>query len=147
MILKIFRAVWFLSLLAVLANLMYVYAGLPEQVTVAEKGGATSYIMDKEPLFYSALACIGIINLLVFLFSKSITPREDFRTWLNGFVITLNFFFIVGFSFIGLYNSAEHFDFSRIGFIIYASVILIALWAISWPVYLIGKRIFSKQVV
>jgi hypothetical protein len=144
MILKVFKAVWFLSLLGVMANLMYVYAGLPEQVSVAEEGGATAYVMEKETLFYSALAFILILNLLVFLFSKSLTPSESFRTWLHGLVITLNIFFVVGFSFIGLYNSAEHFDYTRIGSIIYGSVILVALWAIAWPVYLIGRRIFAK---
>lgn len=144
MILKVFRAVWFLSLIAVLGNLMYVYAGLPEQVSVAEEGGATSYVMGKEALFYSALAFVAVLNLLVYLFSKSITPSEDFRTWIHGLVITLNFFFIVGFSFIGLYNSSERFDFSRIGPIIYGSIILVVLWALAWPVYSIGRRIFAK---
>lgn len=144
MILKVFKAVWFLSLLGVLGNLMYVYAGLPEQVSVAEEGGATTYVMNKEALFYSALGFILILNLLVYLFSKSITPSESFRTWIHGLVITLNIFFVVGFSFIGLYNSAEHFDYIRIGPIIYGSVILVAAWAIAWPVYAIGRRIFAK---
>ncbi len=144
MILKVFRAVWFLSLLGVLGNLMYVYAGLPEQVSVAEEGGATSYIMNKEALFYSALAFIAILNLLVYLFSKSITPNESFRTWIHGLVITLNIFFVVGFSFIGLYNSAERFDYARIGPIIYGSVILVVLWAVAWPLYSVGRRIFAK---
>jgi hypothetical protein len=144
MILKVFKAVWFLSLLGVLGNLMYVYAGLPEQVSVAEQAGATAYVMDKEALFYSALAFILILNLLVYLFSKSITPSESFRTWLHGLVITLNIFFVVGFSFIGLYNSAEHFDYTRIGPIIYGSVILVALWAVAWPFYAIGRKIFAK---
>jgi uncharacterized membrane protein len=144
MILRVFKAVWFLSLLAVLANLMYVYAGLPEQVSVAEKAGATSHLMHKEALFYSALAFIAILNLLVYLFSKSITPDENFRAWLHGLVITLNLFFIVGFSFIGVYNSAERFDYSAIGSIIYGSIVLVVLWALSWPVYSIGRRIFAK---
>lgn len=144
MILKVFKAVWFLSLLGVLANLFYVYAGLPDQVSVAEEGGATAYVMDKEALFYAALAFIGILNLLVYLFSKSITPDEGFRAWLHGLVITLNIFFVVGFSFIGLYNSAEHFDYTRIGPIIYGSVILVALWAIAWPIISISRRVFAK---
>lgn len=147
MILKVFRAVWFLSLLGVFANLMYVYAGLPEQVSVAEEGGATSYVMDKDALFYAAVAFITILNLLVYLFSKNIAPNEDFRTWLHGLVITLNIFFVVGFSFIGLYNSAEVFDYSRIGAIIYGSVILVAAWAVAWPLYALGKRLFAKQAV
>lgn len=144
MILKVFKAVWFLSLLGVLANLMYVYAGLPEQVSIAEEGGATTYVMNKEALFYSALGFILILNLLVYLFSKSITPSESFRTWLHGLVITLNIFFVVGFSFIGLYNSSERFDYTRIGPIIYGSVILIVVWAIAWPIYSAGRRIFAK---
>lgn len=144
MILKVFRAVWFLSLLGVFANLMYVYAGLPEQVSVAEKGGATAYVMNKEALFYAALAFIAILNLLVYLFSKSLTPDEGFRAWLHGLVITLNIFFVVAFSFIGLYNSAEVFDFSRIGAIIYGSVILVMVWAVAWPLYILGKRLFAK---
>src|SRR4051812_2903329 len=37
MVLKIFKAVWFLSVLAVLANLLYVYAGLPEQVLIQDE--------------------------------------------------------------------------------------------------------------
>jgi uncharacterized membrane protein len=144
MILKVFRAVWFLSFLGVFANLMYVYAGLPETVSVAEEGGATSYVMDKDTLFYASLAFIAILNLLVYLFSKSITPDEGFRSWLHGLVITLNIFFVVGFSFIGLYNSSEVFDFARIGAIIYGSVILVCAWAVAWPLYAIGKRIFAK---
>ncbi|MFN8334732.1 MAG: hypothetical protein U0U09_06355 [Cyclobacteriaceae bacterium] len=144
MILKVFRAVWFLSLLGVFANLMYVYAGLPEQVSVAEEGGATAYVMDKDALFYAALAFIAILNVLVYLFSKSITPDEGFRAWLHGLVITLNIFFVVAFSFIGLYNSAEVFDFTRIGSIIYGSVIFVCLWAVSWPLYSLGRRLFAK---
>ena len=144
MILKVFKAVWFLSLLGVLGNLMYVYAGLPEQVSVAEEGGATTYVMGKEALFYSALAFILILNVLVYLFSKSFAPSDSFRTWLHGLVVTLNIFFVVGFSFIGLFNSAEVFDYSRIGSIIYGSVILVVLWAVAWPVYAAGRWIFAK---
>lgn len=135
---------WFLSLLGVLANLMYVYAGLPEQVNVAEEGGATTYVLDKETLFYCALAFIAVLNLLVYLFSKSIAPSEGFRAWIHGLVITLNIFFVVAFSFIGLYNSSENFDYTRIAPIIYGSVALVVLWSVSWPIYFIGRRAFAK---
>lgn len=146
MILKVFKAVWFLSLLGVLANLMYVYASLPEEVTVSGEGDATQ-VISREALFYSALAFILVLNLLVYLFSKSITPSEEFRSWLHGLVITVNIFFVVGFSFISLYNSSEHYDYERIGPIIYGSVILVVLWAVAWPVYLIGRKIFAKRAI
>jgi len=146
MTLKLFKAVWFLSMLAVMANLLYVYASLPEQVSLMEEGIET-YSVGREQLFYTAMAVIAIANVMVYLFSKKVAPKEDFRTWLHGQVITLNIFFIIGMSFISLYNSAEHFDFSRIGFIIYSSVGLVVLWALGWPVYLVGKKFVVKQVV
>lgn len=146
MTLKLFKGVWFLSMLVVLGNLLYVYAGLPEQVSLMEEGLET-YSVGKEQLFYSAMALIALANVMVYLFSKKLAPKEDFRSWLHGQVITLNIFFVIGMSFIGLYNSAERFDFSRIGFIIYSSVALVGLWATSWPVYLVVKKFIAKQPV
>ncbi len=146
MTLKLFRAAWFLSMLAVLANLLYVYASLPELVSLMEKEIET-YSVGREQLFYTAMAVTAFANVMVYLFSKKVTPREDFRTWLHGQVITLNIFFIIGMSFISLYNSAEHFDFSRIGFIIYSSVGLVVFWALGWPIYLIGRKFIAKQAV
>jgi hypothetical protein len=146
MTLKLFKAVWFFSMLIVLGNLMYVYAGLPEEITLGSDGIAPVAV-GKEPLFYTAMAIIALTNVMVYLFSKKLTPREDFRSWIHGLIITLNIFFVIGMSFIGLYNSAERFDFGRIGFIIYSSVGLVALWAISWPIYLVVKKIIAKQAV
>lgn len=131
-------------MLAVLGNLMYVYAGLPEEVSLTGDG---TLLIGREPLFYTAMALIALANVMVYLFSKKLAPREDFRSWLHGLVITLNIFFIIGLSFIGLYNSAEKFDFERIGFIIYSSVWLVALWALGWPVYLVVRKLLAKQPV
>src|SRR5688572_20628499 len=147
MTLKLFRAVWFLSMLIVMANLIYVYAGLPELVSLAEPASGMDLSIGKEQLFYSAMALMALVNVLVYLFSKKLTPDEDFRTWLHGLVIAVNIFFIIGMSFIGLYNSAEKFDFSRIGFIIYSSVGLVGLWATGWPVYVVVKKLLAKQPV
>ena len=146
MTLKLFKAVWFLSMLAVLANLLYVYASLPERVALGEEG-LQVYAVGKETFFYAAMTFITLGNLIVYLFSKKLTPNEDFRTWVHGLVITINIFFIVGMSFIILFNSAERYDFERIRFIIFSSVGLVALWAIGWPIYLLGKKFMSKQAV
>jgi hypothetical protein len=48
---------------------------------------------------------------------------------------------------IGTYNSAEKFDYNRIGFAIYGSVILVIIWAVSWPLYRIFRGLFTKQAV
>jgi|GEM_PF-324662 len=146
MMLKLFKAVWFLSMLAVMVNLLYVYAGLPEQVSLSEKDFEI-YSVSKETFFYIAMSFITMGNLLVYLFSKRLIPNEEFRTWIHGLVITINIFFIVGMSFISLFNSAERFDFERIRFIIYSSVGLVVLWALSWPIYQIGKKFTAKLPV
>ncbi|MCK6618013.1 MAG: hypothetical protein L6Q51_10240 [Cyclobacteriaceae bacterium] len=139
MILKIFKAVWFLSMLAALANLLYVYAGLPEEVAVYEDGQDV-YYAAREGLFYAAMMTLAVLNVLVYLFSKKLTPSENFRTWLHGLVITFNIFFVIGFSFVGLYNSSEKFDFSRIGWVIYSSVGLILVWMAGWPIVRLLRR-------
>lgn len=146
MTLKLFKAVWFLSMLAVLANLLYVYASLPEQISLGEDG-LKVVTVGRETFFYVAMAVIGFVNLTVYLFSKKLMPSEDFRTWVHGLVITINIFFIVGMSFVTLYNSSERYDFERIRFIIFSSVGLVALWAIGWPIYVLGKKLTSKQAV
>ncbi|HEY3430361.1 MAG TPA: hypothetical protein VGK39_06770 [Cyclobacteriaceae bacterium] len=146
MALKIFKALWFLSMLAVMANLLYVYASLPEEVSIREQG-IDFYKVGRDQLFYIVMTVIALSNVVVYMFSKKVMPQEDFRAWLHGFVITLNIFFIIGLSFTSLYNSNENYDFSRIGFIIYSSVGLVVLWAISWPIYLVGKKFIAKQAV
>jgi uncharacterized membrane protein len=141
MILKLFKAVWFISLVGVLANLMYVYAGWPLQVQLYVSDAGKAITTGKEALFYVTLGGIALINLLVYLFSKNISPDETFRSWLHGQVITLNIFIVISLSFIGLYNSAERFDYTRIGTIIYASVGLVVVWALSWPFIWFTQRI------
>jgi hypothetical protein len=142
MILKVFRGVWFLSLMAAMANLMYVYAGLPEQVVVQEEGINTTAI-SKETVFYVWLAVLGIVNVLVYVFGKKLVPSEALRTWFTGLIICLNLFFIIAFSFIGLYNSSESFDFSRAGFVLYISLGLIGAWVVGGAIYGLVKRFSS----
>jgi hypothetical protein len=133
MALRLFRAVWFLSAILVLVDLLYVYAGLPEVVAVQEgAGGQVS--LDKELLFYVMLAVVTLVNVFVYLIGKVYSTNELLRAWFHGLVVTLNIFFIITFSLVGLFNSQEKFDYSRIGFVIYGSVGLVVLWALSWPV-------------
>jgi hypothetical protein len=140
MILKIFRGVWFISLLAVMANLMWVYAGLPEEVVLMEEGGGARSL-GREALFYSWLAIIGLLNVLVYVFSKSLTPDEIFRTWFTGLIIALNVFLVIALSYIALFNSSEKFDFSRAGIVVYFGVLLVGGWLVSWPVILFVRKL------
>jgi hypothetical protein len=146
MALKLFRGVWFLSVLVVFASLMYTYAGLPDQVVVQEEASG-QITMGRDPLFYFVVAAIVVVNVMVYLIRKMYLADLDFRAWFHGLVITINIFFVIALAHLGLYNSTEYFDYSRIGFIIYGSVVLIVLWAVSWPVYQLYRKIFVKQVV
>jgi len=146
MVVKIFKAVWFLSMLAVLVNLLFTYAGLPLDVVVNENGG--SFIsLGKDNFFYLAASLIAVINALVFVVNKFYGKEMDFRTWFYGLVICLNFFFVVALNFISLYNSGDEFDYSRIEYLIFGSTALFVIWALGWPVYSLYKKISIKEPV
>ena len=143
---KIFKAVWFLSMLAVLANLLYTYAALPLDVVVNENGG--SFIsVGKDNFFYLAVSLIAVVNALVFIVNKFYSKEMDFRTWFYGLVICFNFFFVVALNFISLYNSGDEFDYSRIEYLILGSTALFVVWALGWPVYSLYKKISIKEPV
>ncbi|MFY8035564.1 MAG: hypothetical protein ACOVMQ_00280 [Cyclobacteriaceae bacterium] len=146
MSLKVFKAIWFLSLLIFLGVFMYNYAGLPEVVNL-EDSIDSPLSLSREALFYSVLAVAAILNVFVFIISKLYSSNPDFRGWFYGLITSLNIFLIIGVNFITLFNSAEKFDYSRIGNIIYGSLMLVVLWVLAWPIYLLIKKISAKQAV
>ena len=143
MILKIFKAVWFLSLLLVTAALLYGYASLPENVMI-NRGMEGDMIIGRETFFYVVLALVGVLNVLVFLIAKVAAKSEGFRTWFYGLIITFNVFFVVGVNFIALFNSGEKYDYSRLDNVIYASIALFCLWSVGWPLYWSYQRLFNS---
>ncbi len=146
MTVKVFKAIWFLSLLIFLGVFMYNYAGLPEIVNLVDSGDSP-LSLSRESLFYSVLAVAAILNVFVFVISKLYSAQPDFRAWFYGLITAINIFLIIGVNFVTLYNSAEKFDYPRIGNIIFGSLILVILWTVSWPIYTIIKKISSKQAV
>ncbi len=146
MILKIFKAVWFLSLMGFMAIFMYIYASLPERVVLSEDLEAAS--ISRDILFYASISIIAFVNVLVFIFTKLYGNSNDpLSTWFFGQIMLLNFFFCIVFGFINLLNSGEKFAFERLGVVIYGSVILIIIWAVGWPVYAVVRKFYSKQPI
>jgi hypothetical protein len=146
MALKILKVIWVFSLLGTMASFMYVYAGLPENVVVNEN--PQTITLSKEAVFYIALAVIAVANALVFAVSRIFSKKEeDFKAWFHGLIACANLFFVIGLSFISLYNSNEKYDFARLGVIIYGSVGLLLVWATSWPVYSLVQKFLRKQPV
>ena len=146
MVLKLLKAIWFLSMLATLGALLFVYASLPQEVLVQDDTEVRVAISN-ELFFYIAMLLIAISNALVFVMAKVFKTNEELRTWFFGLIITLNIFFIIGMNFISLYNSEEKYDYDRIAVIIYGSLALIILWAVAWPVYVIFKRSSLKSLI
>ena len=146
MVLKLLKAIWFLSMLVTLGALLFVYASLPQEVLVQDDTEARVAISN-ELFFYLAMLLIAISNALVFVMAKVFKTNEELRAWFFGLIITLNIFFIIGMNFISLYNSEEKYDYDRIAVIIYGSLALIILWAVAWPVYVIFKRSSLKSLI
>jgi hypothetical protein len=146
MVLKLLKAMWFLSMLATLGALLYVYASLPQEVLVQDDTDARVAISN-EVFFYLAMIFIALSNAMVYVMAKVFKTNEDLRSWFYGLVVALNIFFIIGMNFISLYNSEEKFDYDRIAVIIYGSIGLIVLWAAAWPVYAIFKRSNLKLLI
>jgi hypothetical protein len=146
MVLKIFKAVWFLSLLAVTGVFFYVYASLPENVMLSETASPIS--ISREGLFYITLTVLSLINFIVLVFAKLYRQKsEELTTWFYGQIICLNVFFVIVLCYVSLFNSQEKFDYDRLGVIIYGSVALIVIWAASWPIYLVSRKFLNKELV
>lgn len=146
MVVKVFKGVWFLSLIATLATFMYVYASLPEDILLKEGEKAPS--ITRNGLFYLTLAVIAIFNAFVFVISRIYYQENGvFKAWFYGLVVFLNLFFIVTLQFLNLYNSGEKFDYESIGYIIYGSIGLVVLWSSLWPVYFLVQKFFSKETI
>lgn len=141
MILKIFRVVWFFSILAVLGFFLYTYAALPDPLVILD--GEEQLTIGKEVWFYSILALLAIFNMFVYVLrslNRNKQEGEGFVAWFYGLVICLNVFIIVTVSYISLFNGGERFEYERIGIIIYGSIALMVAWALAWPVYLIFAK-------
>lgn len=141
---KIFRAVWFFSLLAVTAALLYGYASLPENVIVQDDGVNLMQI-TRDTFFYIVLGLLAVINVLVFFIAQIAVKNKPFQNWFYGLIVTFNIFFIVGISFIWIYNSGEHYDYTRLETTIYGSIAVFCCWTVGWPLYWGYTRIVNKS--
>ncbi|MCW5912837.1 MAG: hypothetical protein KIT62_17330 [Cyclobacteriaceae bacterium] len=142
MALKIFKGVWFFSVLAVLGMFFYVYAGLPELVTLWDRPDQIT--ISKNGLFYLTILAIAILNATVYLVRQVADKESGFIAWFYGMIVTVNVFVIAVFGFIHVFNGGDRYDYSRMAPAIYGSLVLISVWLISWPVIRIFQKTLSK---
>lgn len=144
MVLKLLKLVWFVSVLVVLANLLYIYAGLPETVVIQED----EYVaMSREWWFYIMMIAMVLINSLVYLLKTFLPDHIDLRAWFHGLIVTINMFLIISMNAMSVYNSTQVFDHSRVIYYVTGSLTLIVLWALLWPVYRIYQKYFPKEIL
>jgi hypothetical protein len=144
MIIKGFKIVWFVSLLTMVGVFIYCYASWPQIVNFSEEEGALA--IDKGILFYSCLGLAGIFNALVFIITR-MKFSMPFATWYYGLVISFHVFFVSMFIFITIFNSLEKYDYSKVGPILYGSMIVLLLWIMAWPVYYLFAQFRSQPKV
>jgi hypothetical protein len=145
MISKIFKAVWFVTVFAFVVVLMYIYAGLPEEVEVMQAGNMYM-LLGRESFFYVYLGIAALANFLIYSYysiSKK-TAEDNLLSWTMGLGILLNLFFIVSMNFIGLYNSLDNIEYRFSGTLLFVAVALLSIWLISWPLYSIFRKYFIK---
>lgn len=148
MIVKIFKAVWFISLLAAVGVLLFAYAGFPDVIILSDNGTGPVQSMGRNELFYAAVGLLAIFNVMVFLINRFMAAGDEFfQAWFYGLVICFNVFTLVALEFFNLYNSQERYDYDSIGYIIYGSVGLIVLWASLWPDGQLVKMFMPKREV
>ena len=140
MIGRFIKAVWFFSLFASLANLLYVYAGLSQQVVYGDE--IQGWLSDKENFFYIALAILTISNFSFYALSKNMKYKNEVLNsllinWQLSFAVVLNLFYVVGLNFIFLLNSGEKFNYDSFGYLVFVAFGLILAWLVALPVLVI----------
>ncbi len=140
MIAKVLRGVWFLSVLVSFGALLYAYASMPVELVVGQQDLSLTMI-SRETVFNVALALFAFVNVFVYIVAKFKKSDHAFMGWFYGLIVTLNIFMIIALSFVTVANIGEKYDFSNAGILIYGSIGLFLIWLISWPVYLLFRKI------
>lgn len=131
---RVFRSVWFLSVVAVLATMLYQYASWPEEMVIGQ-GDVNFVTLGRDGFFYAVISILALVNVTVYVVRSQAKQAEGFVAWFYGFIAVINFFLIIALGFISLFNSNENYRFGEIGFIIYGSLFLIGLWIIGGLLY------------
>lgn len=148
MVVKIFKAVWFVSLIATVGVLLYAYASFPDVIQVREGQPGETDSITRDGLFYAVLGLLALFNAMVFVVNRFMAVGDSFfQAWFYGLMVFFNLFILVSLQFFSLYNSSEKFDYDSIGYIIYGSVALIILWASLWPLNTIRRQFLPKHGV
>jgi hypothetical protein len=145
---RVFSFIRIISLLFFLGGLLFVYAYLPENVSLySDQLGTPIYFISKSQFFYYSFAFFLVVNLLLFVFGKMLDgvpvtegrglfSSEEFKNktliWLEVLISLINVFFVTGAAFIGVYNNRVNLDFNNFAYLVYLGTFLIFGWILSY---------------
>ncbi|MEQ8925254.1 MAG: hypothetical protein RLO81_05535 [Fulvivirga sp.] len=143
---RLIKALWFTTLLAVSAFLLFVYAGFREDQLIFINN--TFEGLDRETFFFLALTLITVSNFTFYILSWRLRKQDNKMTefikgWLMGMAAALNFFLIVVLSFLQIFNGGENFNYQSIGYLIFVSLGAVIISVLSLPVFLVKEKISS----
>jgi len=134
------------SIIVFLVALLIVYAFLPDPIGILfNENGLAIYEMSKDTFFYSVLFLFVISQIILILFKRGVMFKTKLKfsniiTWFQGFHLSINLFIILMLAFIGLANNAVDYTFSSIQFISYLAPLLVIVWLVMLPVFLLLKK-------
>jgi hypothetical protein len=134
---KVLKFIWFISLFAGLAALLWSYASVPSIVKITDIS-----TIGKEPFFYLALCFLTFSNFTLYGIGKNkiIESYEYLLGWKYTFGTITNGFFIVSIMFISIYSSTEPFDYNNFGYLILVFLALMVAWLLTLPFLIIFRR-------
>lgn len=140
---RLIKALWYVSLIVTSAYLLFVYAGFREDQLIFINNRLAG--VGREIFFFVSLGIITVLNFVLYILSWNLRKRESdlvefVKGWLMGLGVVVNFFLIMVFSFLQVFNGGEQFDYSNFGYLIYFSLTLIFLWVLAMPIYIIKAK-------
>lgn len=151
---KIFKLLSRITVFIFLGILLYVYAFLPEVVSLYLNKSASGVLeIGKELFFYVSLGVFIVSTLILSYLKKSLSlipvntsystmsvaKKSHLRTWANSLSVVFNLFFIFTVSFVGLFHNDEHFNISYFAVIIYIGPFLM-LASIFYLIYIFVSK-------
>jgi hypothetical protein len=134
------------SIVIFLVALLLVYAFLPDPLGILfDKNGLTVHEISKGTFFYSSLFLFVIVQIILILFKKGSETKFNIQhpyliSWFQGFHLTINLFILLMLIFIGFANNAVNYTYDSIQFLIYLGPLIVILWAVMLPIFLILKK-------
>lgn len=147
---KFVNLAWVLTFLIFFAVLMASYAFLPERVTYEAASGTT---VDREVLFYVALALFVVVNLAALIlrrmlealptsstvYARNESFKERLVAWFGGLMSAINVCLITLVGYVSLANNQEDFALGDFNFLVYIGPVLLLL-CIFWLFSVLSSR-------